>query len=147
MPYASDFFEVLHSDQAPAASAAVLDEDRWLPAAAEAADVPMSDLALSAGPLPATTLVQVRMEAGSAEAARQALAAVVDAAKDVAARQAGPFDMHEIAPMAEVTSLSPSRAQLNGALGAAGALAGASVGAGVLAVARRRRRTAAASLP
>jgi PST family polysaccharide transporter len=128
---APNFWEVLNQGQATRSAAIVLGDNRWLDAAASAAGVSKSDLTLSAGAIPSTTLITVRMQADSARGAELALDSVLTDASGFAASVSGPFRLETIAsPDGSAHSMGPARVQMFGALGIAGLLVGA--GAGLL---------------
>lgn len=128
---ASNYWDVLNRGQATRSAALVLEDIRWLDGAAAAAGVPKSELALSSGAIPETTLITVTMKADSARAAESALNSVLSEADGLAAKASGPFRLETIAsPDGSATSLSPKPIQTIGALGIAGLLLGA--GAGLL---------------
>jgi hypothetical protein len=128
---ASNYWDVLNRGQATRSAALVLEDIRWLDAAATAAGVPKRELALSSGAIPETTLINVTMKADSARAAERALDSVLTDADGLAAKASGPFRLETIASSdGSATSLSPKPIQTVGALGIAGLLLGA--GAGLL---------------
>ena len=86
----SNYWEVLNRGQATRSAAIVLQDDRWLGNASSAAGVPKSELALTAGAIPDTTLITVTMEANSAKAAEAALQSVLSEALGQAAQVSGP---------------------------------------------------------
>lgn len=144
---ASSFWEVLNRGQATRSAAVVLGNDRWLDAAASAAGVPKSELALTAGSLPDTTLITVTMQANSVAAAESALKSMLVDSVDVAATVSGPFRLETIeSPDNSARSTSPDRIQIVGALGIAGMLIGAGGGLLVSRTARRREAGASTSL-
>lgn len=125
----SNFWEVLNRGQATGSAAIVLQDNRWLASAAAAAGVSRSDLVLSAGAIPETTLVTVTMTAQSAEAAEAALATVLADAVGPAAEVSGPFRLETVVPPdGSATAMSPTPIQVFGTLGIAGALIGAAAG-------------------
>jgi hypothetical protein len=127
----SSFWEVLNRGQATASAAIVLKDGRWLDSAAAAAGVPKSELTLSAGAIPDTTLITVTMKAQSARAAEAALDSVLADAVRPAAEIAGPFRLETVVPPdGSATAMAPTPIQMFGALGIAGLLVGA--GAGLL---------------
>src|SRR5215203_6134965 len=89
----SSFWEVLNRGQATGSAAIVLKDSSWLDAAAQAAGVPKSQLTLSAGAVPDTTLITVTMTAQSARAAEVALESVLADATRRAAAVSGPFSL------------------------------------------------------
>jgi len=125
----SSFWEVLNRGQATGSAAIVLKDSSWLDAAAQAAGVPKSQLTLSAGAVPDTTLITVTMTAQSARAAEVALESVLADATRRAAAVSGPFSLETIAPPAgSARAMGPAPIQMLGALGMAGLLAGAGAG-------------------
>ncbi len=142
---ASNYWEVLNRGQATRSAAVVLGDQSWLDGAASAAGVPKSDLALSAGAIPDTTLITVTMEAQSPNSAETALQAVLNNAVGTAAAVSGPFRLDVVAsPSGSAHSMSASRVQMLGAFGIAGLLVGA--GCGVL-VSRSIRSRSSVSAP
>ncbi|WNG86969.1 hypothetical protein C6A87_024765 [Mycobacterium sp. ITM-2016-00317] len=138
---AAGFWEVLNRGQATASAAVVLEDNRWLYAAADAAGVPVSGLSLSAGAMPNTTLITVTVEAGSAQVAEGVLESVLTDAVGTAAKVACPFRLETVVPPnGSATSLAPSRLQMVGALGMAGFLVG--VGVAILILRSLRERSA-----
>lgn len=134
------FWEVLNAGQATRTAAAVIGDDRWLVAAASTAGVPRTTLSLSAGAVPQTTLITVRVTASSAESARVALDSVLVDAVGLATRVSGPFDLQTVATPA-AKPLGPSNIQVLAALVGAGMLLGA--GSGALISRSARKRTSA----
>lgn len=135
----SNFWEVLNRGQATGSAAVVLNDGRWLGPAAAVAGVPRSDLTLSAGAIPETTLITVAMTARSANAAETALATVLADAVGPAAEVSGPFRLETVVPaQGSATAVSPTPIQVFGALGVAGSLIGAGAGYRVARVIRER---------
>jgi hypothetical protein len=135
----SNFWEVLSRGQATRTGAIVLGQDRWLSTAAADAGVPASELTLAAGSVPETTLIEITMDANSAEAAERALAAVLDSASAEAAAVSGPFALETVGPPeGSATELSPAQPEVLAAFGFAGLLLG--LGIGLLVLGRRGRR-------
>jgi hypothetical protein len=125
----SNFWEILSRGQATGSAAIVLNDGSWLDAAAQAAGVPKSQLTVSAGAVPNTTLITVTMTAQSARAAEVALESVLANATPQAAAVSGPFSLETIVPPAgSARAMGPAPVQMLGALGVAGLLAGAGVG-------------------
>lgn len=135
------FWAVLNDGQATRTAAMVIGDKRWLLAAASAAGVPTSSLTLTAGAVPQTTLITVKVDAASATSAESALDAVLADAVGFAATVSGPFELRTVAAPA-ARPKRPSDAQVFGALGGAGMLLG--VGAGMW-ISRSARRRADAS--
>jgi hypothetical protein len=138
MVEASDFWEVLTRGQVTRTAAIVYGDPRWLPSAADAAKVSRDDLTLSAAALPETTILQVTVTAGSAEAAEAALNNVLTTATPDVSSLATPYFVKVMWPPQDSASPEPSpgRTQLAGA----GALAGLLAGGGVGWFLSRRRR-------
>jgi hypothetical protein len=142
----SSFWEILNRGQATGSAAIVLKDNSWLPPAAAAAGVAKSDLELSAGAIPDTTLITLRMTASSAEAAEAALSSVLNDAVGPAAAVSGPFRLVVVSsPNGSARSMSPTPIQLLGAFGIAGMLTGA--GAGLLISRSVRERSAGRATP
>ncbi len=138
---AAGFWEVLNRGQATASAAVVLQDNRWLYAAADKVGVPVSAVSLSAGAMPNTTLITVTVEAGSAQDAEAVLDSVLTDAEGTAAKVAGPFRLETVVPPnGSANSLAPSPMQMLGALGIAGFLVG--VGAAILIVRSLKGRSA-----
>ncbi|BBX70981.1 hypothetical protein MPSYJ_44420 [Mycolicibacterium psychrotolerans] len=135
----SGLWEVLNQGQATRSAAIVMADGRWLDAGASAAGVPKSDLGLSAGAIPDTTLITVKMEARSAAAAGAALKAAVDDAMSTAAAATGPFKLQMIGGSVASTSATPL--QMLGAFGGGGLLIGAGCGVLISRSARTRSKS------
>ncbi|PZS37567.1 MAG: hypothetical protein DLM62_18495 [Pseudonocardiales bacterium] len=122
------FWEALNQGQVTRTAVEVFGQRRWVPAAAAAAGVPASSLALDAGVVPNTTLMRVTMEAGSALAAERALTAAVQQALPLAQQVSGPFTILAIQG-AEGTAVpvGPPVRQLVIVLAAGGFLVGAGI--------------------
>ena len=58
---AAQYWDVLNHGQATRSAAIVFGQSNWLQAAAAAADVPPSELSMSAGAVRDTTLIEVRL--------------------------------------------------------------------------------------
>jgi hypothetical protein len=140
---ASNFWDVLNRGQATRSAAVVLEDESWLDVAASAAGVPKSDLSLSAGAIPDTTLITVTMKANSASSAEAALQAVLTNAVGPAATVSGPFRLQVVASAGSAHSMSPNPVQMFGAFGIAGLLVGA--GVGLLATRSSRSRSRASA--
>lgn len=126
---ASNYWEVLNRGQATRSAAIVLEDDRWLRDASSAAGVPPSELTLTAGAIPDTTLITITVEANSAKAAEAALQSVLTNALSEAAQVSGPFKLEVVAaPEGTARSKSPRPIEVAGAAGIAGMLVGAGVG-------------------
>ena len=138
---APNYWEVLNRGQATRSAAIVLEDERWLGDASSAAGVPKSDLTLTAGAIPDTTLITVTVEANSARAAEAALQSVLDDALGQAAQVSGPFKLEVIAsPAGTAQAKNPRPIELVGAFGVAGLLIGA--GAGLLVTRAAQARSA-----
>jgi hypothetical protein len=126
---ALDFWEVLNRGQATRSAAVALGDARWLAGAASATGLPASELSLSAGAIPDTTLITVTMEANSAWAAEAALDRVLADSVGYAAKVSGPFKLETIgAAYGSANTLSPDRIQSLATLGISGLMVGAGVG-------------------
>jgi hypothetical protein len=135
---ASDFWEVLTSGQVTRTAAIVYGDPRWLPAAAEAAGVRRSDLSLTAVSLPETTILTVKVSAGSAEAAEAALNNVLTTATPEVTSLAAPFFVKVLWPPENSAwkKSAPGKMQMM----LAGALGGLLIGSGIGWWLSRRRR-------
>ena len=128
---ASNLWEVLNRGQATRTAAVVLGDAKWLDGAASASGEPKSDLSVSAGAIPDTTLITVTMKANSAKAAEVALQEVLDNAMGTAATVSGPFGLQVVAsPSGTAHSMRANPVRMLAAFGIAGLLVGA--GCGVL---------------
>ena len=131
---AAQFWEVLNAGQATRSAAIVLGQGTWLQTAAVATGVPASELSLTAGPVRDTTLIEVTLEANSAETAETALSSVLSDAIGPAIAVSGPFRLEVIKPPAgSAQSMSPSGAQTYATAG----IAGLALGVGVALLASR----------
>ncbi|WP_156744577.1 hypothetical protein [Mycobacterium sp. E740] len=126
---AAGYWEVLNHGQATRSAAIVLGQPTWLQAAAAAAGVPASELALSAGAVRDTTLIEVTIDANSAAAAEAALSAVLYDADGAATAVSGPFRLEVVKPPAgSAQPLGPSGIQVLGTAGIVGLVLGAGIG-------------------
>jgi hypothetical protein len=134
------YWEVLSRGQVTRSAAIVIGDSRWLDAAAARAGVPKSELALSAGAIPDTTLIDVTMQANSARAAELALEAVLGEGIGYAAKILGPFKLETISSVSgKPQSMVAQPRQMIGAFGLAGLLVG--VGAALLIIRAAQRRS------
>jgi hypothetical protein len=138
----SNYWEALSRGQAPRIAAEVLDQPRWIPAAAKAADVSEGSVLITAGVITDTTLITAGGEAPSAEAAEAAVTAAVQEATPLAQSVSGPFVLQVVQP-AQGTAVSQTTpaSQVIALAGLAGAVVG--VGASLLFVRRRAAKDAA----
>lgn len=126
---AAQYWDVLNHGQATRSAAIVFGQSNWLQAAAAAADVPPSELSMSAGAVRDTTLIEVSVEADSPEAAEAALSSVLSDAGGPATAVAGPFRLEVVRqPAGSAQALGPDSLQTYGAAGLAGLALGAGVG-------------------
>jgi hypothetical protein len=137
----SNYWEALSRGQAPKIAAEVLDQPRWNPAAAKAADVSEDSVLITAGVITDTTLITAGGEAPSAQAAEAAVTAAVQEATPLAQSVSGPFVLEVVQP-AQGTAVSQTTpaSQVIALAGLAGAVVG--VGASLLFVRRRAARPA-----
>lgn len=142
---ASGFWDVLTRGQVTRTAAVVYGDKRWLTPAANAAKVPQGQLALTAAALPETTILTVKVTAGSEAAAETALTEVLNAATPQVSALAAPYTVKVLWPPkgggATPVPL-PGRPQV----AAAGALGGLLVGAGAGWFYTRRSRAGAATV-
>ncbi len=141
---ASGFWDVLTRGQVTRTAAVVYGDERWLTPAAGAAKVPQRQLTLTAAALPETTLLTVKVTAGSAAAAETALNEVLNTATPQVSSLAAPYSVKVLWPPkgGGVTPVPmPSRVQI----AAAGALGGLLLGAGAGWFYTRRSRGAQAA--
>lgn len=127
---ASDFWDVLTRGQVSRTAAVIYNDYRWIPSAAQAAEVPQSELTLYAAALPETTLLTVTVTANSGPAAETALNDVlINAAQEVASVTA-PYVARVLWPPQNSASpvAVPGRAQVAAAGAVAGILAGGGIG-------------------
>jgi hypothetical protein len=118
----ASFWEVITRGQVTRTAAVVYDDPRWLASAANAASVPQSQLALTVGALPDTTMLTATMSADSPAAAEAALNDLLTAATPEVGSLVVPFVVKVLWPprgSAKPLPL-PSRVQV----AAAGALGG-----------------------
>ncbi len=136
---AAQYWDVLNHGQATRSAAIVFGQINWLQTAAAAADVPASELTLSAGAVRDTTLIDVSVEADSPKAAEAALSSVLSDASGPASAVAGPFRLEVVRqPAGSAQAMGPSNLQTYGAAGLAGLALGAGIG---LLIGRRARHT------
>ncbi len=139
---ASSFWEVLTRGQVSRTAAIVYNDSRWLPSAAKAANVPQSELTLTAAALPETTMLTVTLTAGSAAAVEAALNDVLTTATPEVTSLVIPYLVKVLWPPkgSAIPVYAPGRAQF----AAAGALGGLLVGGSIGWFVMRRRRSPAA---
>ncbi|KUI46201.1 hypothetical protein AU198_18485 [Mycobacterium sp. GA-1199] len=126
---AAQYWDVLNHGQATRSAAIVFGQSNWLQPAAAAANVPVSELTLSAGAVRDTTLIEVSVEASSPEAAEAALSSVLSDAGGPATAVAGPFRLEVVRqPAGSAQALGPGSLQTYGAAGLVGLALGAGVG-------------------
>ena len=136
----SSFWEVLTRGQISRTAAIVYEDARWLPSAAEAANVQQSELALTASALPETSIVNVTVTADSSAAAESALDDVLTTAAPEVASVTAPFVAKALSPTQGSAYPVPLPARTQ--IAAAGALAGL-LGGGVIGWYFMRRRSGA----
>lgn len=126
---ASAFWEVLTRGQVTRTAAVVYRDNRWLPAAAQAAKVHSSELSLTAKALPETTFVEVTVEAGSAAAAESALTDVLTTATPEVTSVVIPYTMKILWPPPRSARVVPAPSSFQ--VASAGAIGGLFLGAGI----------------
>lgn len=141
---ASAFWEVLTRGQVTRTAAVVYGDERWLIQAANTAKVPQSQLTLTAAALPETTILTVKVTAGSAATAETALSDVLNSATPQVSALAVPYTVKVLWPTKGSATEAPSPGRLQFA--AAGALGGLLVGAGAGWFSTRRSRAGATPL-
>ncbi|EHB55958.1 hypothetical protein MycrhDRAFT_3152 [Mycolicibacterium rhodesiae JS60] len=139
---ASSFWDVLTRGQVTRTAAIVYDDSRWLPSAAKAANVPQSELTLTAAALPETTMLRVTVTAPSSAAAETGLNDVLTTATAEVTSLAAPYFVDVLWPQkgTAVQAFASSRVQV----AAAGALGGLLVAGGIGWFIVRRRSTPSA---
>jgi hypothetical protein len=126
---APGFWEVLSRGQATRSAAIVLADGKWLEGAATATGESAADVALEAGAISDTTLINVTMEANTAAAAEAGLNYVLANALAPAASASGPFRLEVVSsPEGSAASSAPARTQMFAALALAGVLVGSGIG-------------------
>lgn len=127
---ASNFWEVLTRGQITRTAAIVYADQRWLPSAAKAANVPQSDLTLTAAALPETTVLTVTVTGPSSAATESALNDVLATATREASSISAPFLVKVLFPQqGSATKVAvPGRKQVAAAGFVAGLLAGGGIG-------------------
>src|SRR5580765_4428146 len=93
---ASSYWEVLTQGQIPRTAAVAFSDPRWLQGAAAAAGVSETDLKLTAGAVPDTTLVSITADAPSAGAATAAVANLLKNATPEVGTISAPFKVHVV---------------------------------------------------
>jgi hypothetical protein len=136
---ATAYWEVLTQGQVSRTAAAVFSDPRWGASAASVAGVAESDLTLTAGAVPQTTMVSITADAPSVYAAQAAVADLLAKATPEVTAVSAPFQVRVVSPPDGASAMRTSRTQLMlaGALG--GLIVGAAVGIGV--TWRRSRRS------
>ena len=126
----SSFWEVLTRGQISRTAAIVYEDRKWLTSAAKAADVRRSELTLTAGALPETSILTVTVTANSEAAAEAALSNVLTTAAPQVAAVTAPFVAKVLSPT-EGTAYPvplPGRTQVAASGALAGFLAGGTIG-------------------
>ena len=138
---ASSFWEVLTNGQISRTAAILYYDERWLPSAAEAANIPQNELTVSAYALPETTMLTVLVEASSSAAAESALNDVLTTATPEVSSVLAPYFVKVLWPEkgSPVPVAGPGKTQF----AAAGALGGLLVCGGLAWLFLRRRQTRA----
>lgn len=136
----SAYWEVLTQGQVPRTAATVLSDPRWHAGAAAAAGVDPSELTLSAGAVPDTTVVSITADAPSEHAAQSAVADLLEKATPEVKAVSAPFQLRVISPPS-TTAMATSPIQLILIGGIIGLILGGVVGIGVTWL-RSRRDTA-----
>lgn len=128
---ASAYWEVLTQGQVSHTAATVFGDPRWKPSAASAAGVDPSQITLTAGAIPNTTMVSITADGSSAQAVQAALSDLLDKALPEVSAVSTPFTVRIVSQPISVTATAVPRLQvgLAGALG--GLLIGAAAGLGV----------------
>lgn len=125
------YWEVLSRGQANRTAAEVLAQPRWTGAASAEAGTAPVDVAVSAGAIPDTTLVDLVVQGPDPQATVRVAEAVVRLGTPVAQEVTGPFEIHTVQEAAgTVRNLAAPPVQVFVALAAAGLLFG--LGAGLL---------------
>lgn len=123
------FWEVLNRGQATRTAALTLEDRRWPEAMSQATGIDASEFKLSAAAIPDTTLIEVRVETGSAWAVERGLNVVVTEGIDYAETVSGPFQLETVSiDYGPATSLDPTQLQQFIVFGIAGLLIGAGAG-------------------
>ncbi|WP_084836291.1 hypothetical protein [Williamsia sp. 1138] len=124
----SYYWEILSRGQVTRTAAIVLADHNWMDDAAQAAGVPESDLTLTTGAVADTTLIELTMSAGSADAAEKSLTKLIEVASPDAAKISGPFVLKVISsPEGSAEKSGISSAQLVPAAAIAGLVLGAGI--------------------
>jgi hypothetical protein len=138
---ATAYWEVLTQGQVSRTAAAVFSDPRWFASAASVAGVAESNLMLTAGAVPDTTMVSITADAPSAFAAQAAVSDLLAKATPEVTAVSAPFQVRVVSPPDGAFAVTTSRIQLilAGALG--GLIFGAAVGIGVAWLRSRRTDT------
>lgn len=128
---ASAYWEVLTQGQISRTAASVFNDPRWVPSAASAAGVDASQITLTAGAVPSTTIVSVTVDGSTAESVQAALFDLLDKALPEVTAVSVPFTARVVSQPISVTATSVPRMQagLAGVFG--GLVIGAAVGIGI----------------
>ncbi|GAB7066439.1 oligosaccharide flippase family protein [Mycolicibacterium hodleri] len=128
---ASAYWEVLTQGQVSHTAATVFSDPRWTPSAVSAAGVDASEITLTAGAIPNTTMVSITADGPSAHAVQAALSDLLDKALPEVTAVSTPFTVRIVSQPVSVTATAVPRLQIElaGALG--GLVLGAVVGLGL----------------
>lgn len=127
---ASAYWEVLTQGQVSRTAATVFSDPRWKPSAVSASGVDDSEITLTAGAIPDTTMVSITADGPSAHAVQAALSDLLDKAMPEVTAVSAPFTARIVSQPINVTGTSVPRvqAELAGAVG--GLVIGAAAGIG-----------------
>ncbi len=124
----ADYWEVLSAGQAARIGAEVLGQRRWLAPIAQAAGVGEGSIRVTSGAVGDTSLINVAVEAESAQAAERAAYALFREARPLVEQVSRPFVLEVVQPAAGTAApTGPPRSQLLAVVGAAGLLIGSGV--------------------
>jgi len=130
------YWDALSSGQGARIAAEVLGQRRWVAPAAQAAEVPAESISVSAGAVSDTSLIDVGVEAGSPQAAEQAVAALVREARPVVEQVSGPYVLEVVQPVGgSATRTGTPLPQTLAVVGVSGLVLGCGV---ALVIVRRR---------
>lgn len=139
----ADYWEALSGGQAARIGAEVLGQRRWVTPVAQAAGVGEQPIRVTSGAIADTSLINVTVEAGSAQAAERAADALFREARPLVEQVSGPFVLEVVQPAAGTAAATgPPRSQLLAVVGAAALLIGSGVALLVV-----RQRAARSSTP
>lgn len=129
---ASAYWEVLTQGQVSHTAATVFSDPRWKASAVSAAGVDASQITLTAGAIPNTTMVSITADGPSAQAVEAALSDLLNKALPEVTAVSTPFTVRIVSQPISVTATAVPRLQiaLAGALG--GLVLGAAAGFGLL---------------